>query len=588
MQLFSFRISIGNNKSSLVPNDAFNDFYKQVTFSILKTDISVSNFLQLNIPVKPPLNTDWQILNDSLSKCFSAIKNSGEESCVLLHINEVIKPTNYHEIITLFEKLKHEIGISAKGIIFLNNEGTVLSFNPTILPFVGVDKELIFLNEQGEYTFSNTEKKAVERFNEHYNTIQLTVEDKLKLKLVRKLGHFIKEKNGKHVSCQKYFYDGSHCISEITVLLHEQIISKIETSKSFGIYFHSPHSNWARNCFLQIHEDLKKSYSEKYFEQIIKDEFDQLEQVVLLIDVVVSGTTLREIYNEILAKNNQVKIIAFCVIECGSNKLSENLKGIVEVVNGGSNIELNYLLQRNQVHENAETNNCEMCKPELNVPKKKFDELEIEPELSSFEMWSMAIESGLHQEHTPPPDKKNSERFSHNIPNTLSIVKFNGAYLASKFQELLKHNNIMFPTSGFIAYPDETNNAFTHYQNLTADKVPSNLFISSLKLIYRYNILPIPRLIIEEIKNNPSLLSAMKTNHPDFFQNQLLRVKNEPLIIIDEFPRTYRTYEAMRKILTEVSKTPLAYVTLFNFSPDQVLEKVADTKHLNFYEFQLD
>ena len=73
-----------------------------------------------------------------------------------------------------------------------------------------------------------------------------------------------------------------------------------------------------------------------------------------------------------------------------------------------------------------------------------------------------------------------------------------------------------------------------------------------------------------------------------FFHNQLLRVKNESLIIIDEFPRTYGTYEAIRKILTEVGKTPLAYVTLFNFSPDKVKEKVVDTKHLNFYEFQLD
>jgi len=588
MQLFSFRISIGNNKSSLVPNDAYKDFYKQMAFSILKQEITETIFSQLNIPVKLPLQPDWKILNDSLNNAFSKIRESDIECCVLLHINEVIKPTNFHEIISLYEKLKTESGIEPKGIIFLKNEETILSFNPTILPIVGVDKELIFLNEQGEYTFTETERKTVERFTEHFNTIQLTVEDKLKLKLIRKVGHFIKEKEGKHISCQKYFYDGSHCIGEITFLLHDQIISKIDTGKTFGIYFHSPHSNWARNCFLQIHEELKNNYSEKYFETIIKDEFEKVEQIILLIDVMVSGTTLRETYNEILSKNSKAKIIPFCIIECGTNKLSDTLKGVVEVVNGDTNIQLNYLLQRNQVHENAETKNCEMCNPQLDIPKKKFDELEIEPQLSSFEMWSMAIESGLHAEHTPPPSTNEEERFPHEIPNTLSIVKFNGAYLASKFNELLRHNNLIFPNSGFVAYPDETNNTFSHYQNLTADKIPSNLFISSLKLIYRYNILPIPRMIIEEIKNDPSRLSSIKTNHPDFFQNQLLRVKNEPVIIIDEFPRTYGTYEAMRKILTVVGKTPLAYITLFNFSPDQVKEKVVDTKHLNFYEFQLD
>jgi len=191
MQLFSFRISIGNNKSSLVPNDAYKDFYKQMAFSILKQEITETIFSQLNIPVKLPLQPDWKILNDSLNNAFSKIRESDIECCVLLHINEVIKPTNFHEIISLYEKLKTESGIEPKGIIFLKNEETILSFNPTILPIVGVDKELIFLNEQGEYTFTETERKTVERFTEHFNTIQLTVEDKLKLKLIRKVGHFI-------------------------------------------------------------------------------------------------------------------------------------------------------------------------------------------------------------------------------------------------------------------------------------------------------------------------------------------------------------------------------------------------------------
>jgi hypothetical protein len=152
----------------------------------------------------------------------------------------------------------------------------------------------------------------------------------------------------------------------------------------------------------------------------------------------------------------------------------------------------------------------------------------------------------------------------------------------------LSQNGLIFPRSGFIAYPDETNNSFSHYKNLTADEVPSNLFISSLKLIYEYNILPIPRTLIEEIRKTPSFLDKVQTDYRDFY-NLLLMTKNEHIIIVDEFPRTYETYEAMRKILSIEDKTPLAYVTLFNFSPDQVKAKIEKPiKHLNFYEFQLD
>ena len=228
---------------------------------------------------------------------------------------------------------------------------------------------------------------------------------------------------------------------------------------------------------------------------------------------------------------------------------------------------------------------CNVWK-EIKYCKKKFNDQEISSNLSSFEMWSMVIESGLNSEHTPPPTKE--KRFSTLIPDTLKIVRYNGAYMALKFQALLSQNGFIFPRTGFIAYPDETNNLFNYYNDLTADKVPSNLFISSLKLMYEYNILPIPRHLIEKIKETPSFLDEIKTNYKDFY-NLLLMIKNEPVIIVDEFPLTYRTYEAMRKILFIEGKIPLAYFTIFNFSPDQVRYKIEDSiKHLNFYEFQFD
>lgn len=588
-KLYSIRISISNDKSSLVPNSAFEGFYKYIANSIFGNGVIDVFFMYLNIPIDTPLKPRWTVLKDQL---FSFLKSISETSNnhILLHVEEVLKPTNYYEILSFFNEVKKELNIfEVKSVFYLKDEDYILPFNPMFYKKIGVDGNLVFLNEKGEYTHNENTIKKIPNFLNFHKRIQLTAEDRLRLKLIRRLGHFIKEKDGIHISCQKYFYDGSKCISEITFLLHKYLVSIIDKDKTFGIYFHSPYSKWATNCFLQIHEQLKLEFKNKCFPTILNDEFSNVEQVIFLTDVVVSGKTLRDKYNEIKSINNSVSVIPFCIVDCSSSDPSEMIvKGSTKILNGNSDILLYFLLQKKQEHQNRESETCVMCNSRLDIPKKKFSELEDTPRLSSFEMWSMTIESGLHSEHIIPPGEDKVERFPNLIPDTLNIIRFNGAYLASKFQELLKQNGLIFPISGFVAYPDETNNTLNHYHNLTADEVPSNLFISSLKLIYEYNILPIPRDLIEDIKKDPSLLSSIKEKYREFY-SLMLMIKNEPIVIVDEFPRSYRTYEAMRKILTEVEKIPLAYVTFFNFSPDQAKNKVIPpTKHLNFYEFQLD
>jgi len=595
MKLLNFRISIGSTKTSLIPDDTFNYFYKYIVSSIydIELDKIESVVTSLNISTKTPITPQWEEFENSISSILNY--ESLNNIYIFIHVIDVIKPTNYYEVIALYNKIisKYE-KISIKTIIFLKNESNILSVNKILSELIpntsfniGVSGRYVFLNEDGEYTFSVLEKKSIIAFKNLIEDTRLSNEDGLKLKLIRKIGHFIKVKDGKHISCQKYFYDGSYCENEIINILYKQIIDKIDKNRTFGIFFQSqnPTNGWAVSCFFNIHEELKKNFSDLCFNKILTDEFDKVEQVILLMGIV-SETSLRKKYNQIKTRSN---IIPFCIIYC-DDSISNNdvVKGEVSIPNSNKNIQLNYLLKRKQQIVNKETDICKMCRDDLNIVKKYFNDHDLNPTLSSFEMWTMVIESGVKEEIIKPEPEIETERFPNLIPNTLNIVRYNGAYLASKFKILLEVNSINFLQSGFIAYPDETNNSFIHYKNLTADDIPSNLFVSSLKLIYRYNILPIPRKLIEEIKKDPSYLNRIKTDHKDFY-NLILMIKNEKIIIVDEFPRSYKTYEAMIKILSIEDKNPIAYVTIFNFSPDHTKDKVKPPiKHLNLYEFQIN
>jgi len=606
MQLYSLQISIGDNKSSLVPDEAYDKFYKHIANSVLKENITESIFFRFNIPITIQLSLDWESesVRDNLENLYSII-NTNDKICLLLHISDVMRGVNYGEVLTKFSELSKDIS-NKRIVVFVKDETQIFpyEFDINILnEMFGISKQVALLNEKGNYFISN-EKKQISNFEEIFNEIKLTKEDNLNLKLIRKVGHFKKEKEGKHISCQKYFYDGSNCVDEISSLLEEQVVSKLDTNKSFSVFYYAPYSQWAMNCFLQINENLKrfKKYigiidlntifekiknfnaeqKETFISKILKK--NNAQQILLFIDVVASGTTLRNIYNTINKETNK-SILPFCIIDCSSKHPVEKIKGISFVLNGTSeNIELNYLLQRKQ--EYYTQTSCPMCKQDLDISIKTFGDQIIEPKLSSFEMWSMVKEGGVGLKKEIIPIKSETSRFPYDIPNTLEIVKNNGAYLALKFQKVLNYLSSPFPSKGFIIYPDETKSNDFHH-NLTKNDVPASLFVSSLKLIYQYNILSIPRDLIEEIKKDESVVDSIETEH-EYFYRQLLDIRTAPVIIIDEFPRTYRTYKAMRKVLEKVDKTPLAYITIFNYSPDRIKEELKDIQHANFYEFQIN
>lgn len=597
MKLLNLRISIGTTITSLKPNDTFNDFYKYIVSSIYDVELSEieSSVSLLNISTKNPIIPQWEEFENSILSILN--DETLPNIFLLIHITDIIIPTNYYDAIARYDKVRNEFkNIKIKTIIYLENESNVLSVKKNLLSLItnisfniGVAGEYVFLNNDGEYTISDSEKSNISGFKDHIKDTLLGNEEVLKLKLIRRIGHFIKIKDGNHISCQKYFYDGSYCREEIIHILYEQIIDNIDKNKSFGVCFQSNKTtnDWAVSCFYNIFEKLKENFSGICCEKILTDEFDNVEQVILLMGIV-SETTFRNKFNKIKSKIKS-NVIPFCIIYCEEDYYSndDKVKGEVSIVNSNPSIQLHYLLKRRQQYIKKETDKCIMCRDNLDIDRKYFNNQDSNPTLSSFEMWSVVIESGVIEEIIIPELNTKTERFPHRIPNTLNVVRYNGAYLASKFKLLLEENSLEFSQSGYIAYPDETNNPFSHHKNLTADEVPSSLFVSSLKLMYRYNRLPIPRKLIEEIKENPSNLENIKTVYSDFYKD-LLRTGNEPIIIVDEFPRSYRTYDAMRKILSIEEKIPIAYVTLFNFSPDQAKEKVKfPIKHLNFYEFQI-
>jgi hypothetical protein len=101
MKLFSLRVSLGTTITSLIPNDAFNEFYKETVCSIYEIKLSEneSSVIPLNIPTKPPITPQWEEFEESISSILS--HETSLDIYILIHIIDVIKPTNYYQIIKI-------------------------------------------------------------------------------------------------------------------------------------------------------------------------------------------------------------------------------------------------------------------------------------------------------------------------------------------------------------------------------------------------------------------------------------------------------------------------------------------------------
>ena len=236
--LYNLSVSVGETKTFLVPNEAFNDFYKYITHSIFNIELDKieSHIASLNIPIEYPIMPQWEVFEKHLLSLFE--QNFSSDIFVLIHIIDVIKPTNYFEIMTLYDEVKSKAGkLNIKTIFFLKKEDYVLSI-PNFIHKIKASREFVILNEKGEYTISVSEKRNIPDFKSYFDNTKLTYEDRLKLKLIRKIGHFINEKDDRHISCQKYFYDGTYCKKEIIHLFYEQIVKEINENETFGVYIH--------------------------------------------------------------------------------------------------------------------------------------------------------------------------------------------------------------------------------------------------------------------------------------------------------------------------------------------------------------
>ncbi len=442
MNLINFRITFGDDKTTLIPDGALNNFYLEVARFILKSqNIEIKGPYHLNTPTKDSIKGNF---NSNLPLVKKIIEeNENKENCYLIHIEKPTKGTTTLTLLLYFKELILEE--ENNKLIFLSNDfEEILSINSPINDLIEQENKLFLVDRKGNYTINLEDRGKISDYSEKLQTIKLTKEDKLQFKLIRHIGHYQKHKDDKLISCQKYLYDGNECKDEIIELLYKKIIDEIDLKKTFAIQYNLPYSRWAESCFLSIDQRFTNNYSNEYKGYINNEKPKECEQIILIADVINSGKTFRNTYKELITIYPKALIKSFCIIETYTNTHEDKVGDKIEIdLSQGEKAEVYCLLRRQQVTSLTHGGSCEMCQENLNITPLDFNENKNPGRLSSFQMWSMIFESGITDEIIKVK-REPSEGFDKKIPNTLDIVKKNGVILATKFVDSRKENSISY------------------------------------------------------------------------------------------------------------------------------------------------
>lgn len=433
------------------------------------------------------------------------------------------------------------------------------------------------------------------QINEEFSFAQLITEpiDRIKHKLIRKIGHFKRIDKEKRVACNQFFYDGSYCIGDIRDLIVDKL-QQLRTSQGFDpkiLIYHSPESPWLAETVYKVHAELsrlKKDYRIKYSKSVsileMKGENKSKIDIFFLVDLIHSGDTFKGMYRRLTKAYPNARIRSFSFLNSGLDiNSSQTMKARSFEINGLGKVEIEFALTVEQQNYPVGLQNCPMCKYDL-LPMVDSSYIGADT-LLSYEMWLMCDSAGYKSEDFQPDEERQSVD---NMPHSLKLMEANAPYLSYKFDNLIIKKMLKKSPELMLVFPDETSNALEIMKRnggaIQKLETPSWYFAECLRQLKEYQYFAIPRKLIREVKRNEIQLHEIPIKYSEFYEN--LRKLPEDIIVFDEISISGGTARTINKILDTVDRRPLAYFPIFNFVPSGVNDKTfGGIKVLTLYEF---
>lgn len=442
-------------------------------------------------------------------------------------------PGDNNVSIKKFTNLNVEISDPAYRILIISNTGSVKTFNKKVK-----------LNRY----FKNRHQKLV-------NNLYGDIYSRLERRCIRRLGHFKNYNtiNNEH-KCRIYSYFLYKCEHELYSLF-KKWWNKYNQSKKIILY-DLKNNNDFRSAVIAFAEEYQlETY--RCVDVLNKPELSSKirnnEEVVLVLDVIETGSTLLSYINEFLSLGIHVS------------------KDVIVAINksGSRNINIQNFIVHGLIARTGTSNisPCDQCKLDLDVTP---DSHEVSLKIRSFDMHYMANSVGYIPEPSEEVPRNVGKQYK-SVPDYEKLIDSYGDWLTYKMDLALKEHYL--PEDWFIIHPDEAS---------------STAISSKFQLLYdnKLFIVRIPRVAISNAQNNNNNWEGIISNFEDHnWFNQLKSINKTKAVILDIFNGSGSTCLSLLSLLNYFNLETFGYLSFVDYDPDQQNNEIKNINKLSLYDW---
>lgn len=366
-----------------------------------------------------------------------------------------------------------------------------------------------------------------------------TSEQRLRLKMVRRVGHFRRSMGNNDYICAKYFYDLGRAEAEVVHLVRELIEASDWQPRM--ILFDVTVSRWLRDCAIAVGQELHIPVVS--VEELEKEGSPREEPLLVLLPLVDTGRTAEQLVARAQAVGlSEINVLS--VLSTGGDLAAMGRRSIA-TTNGGPEY-LRYILKVDRGLARREA--CPLCASQ--VPFADVGRA-TKAALDPISFWTLAIEAGAARESDVPPVRRPVRA----VPNLSRMLKDHGAFIAERILIALEER--LAP--GFPAIP-----AVLVFQKEAALEGVLRR-VSAIEPAV--GLVAVPKRIVNMGRPPGHLDSGRQGGLTDqSWSRQLLSTAaGQTLVICEEFCLTGSTRNALREVARFVDRAVTLHFPLFDF-----------------------
>ncbi|GEM_PF-5200050 len=367
----------------------------------------------------------------------------------------------------------------------------------------------------------------------------------LRLKLIRRLGHFKREIDGRHARCVRFFFDASQAAPEIKQLFVNVLLDEQDLNSPLTVLVDQQWADWIKQPIASACLDNGVVWDAISNDKLPTGLMLQSNRVLLVTPLVDSGTSLRRILGALRSRFPECVVSVFAVLSTEGN---EERLGIRVLKGPDLQVSISYLLR--VVQRSFGPGECPLCSMAIPEDDPMHDEYLM---LRSVDFWDMVQEAGVGPERNVPDGRPGKPV----VPQFQDVVRDHGAWLVAKVAALIERATERKAKHLTVVCP--------------AHEDASAALTERLALITGASVIPVFRDDIHAIARTTGLAAnqewaRLEAERPDWYR-RFQSVLGSEVVVFDEFIETGATIRGLRKIAAHFGKVVHCVVCLANFRP---------------------